>query len=30
LPVKIVLENGENRERRLRPGMNVVPNVYLR
>jgi membrane fusion protein (multidrug efflux system) len=30
LPVKIVLENGENRDRRLRPGMNVVPNVYLR
>lgn len=30
LPVKIVLEPGENRERRLRPGMNVVPDVYLR
>ena len=30
LPVKIVLEPGENRERRLRPGMNVVPKVYLR
>jgi membrane fusion protein (multidrug efflux system) len=30
LPVKIVLEPGENRDRRLRPGMNVVPKVYLR
>ena len=30
LPVKIVLEPGENRDRRLRPGMNVVPDVYLR
>ena len=30
VPVKIVLEPGENRERLLRPGMNVVPNVYLR
>jgi membrane fusion protein, multidrug efflux system len=30
LPVKIVLEPGENRDRRLRPGMNVVPSVYLR
>jgi len=30
LPVKIVLEAGENRDRRLRPGMNVVPDVYLR
>ena len=30
LPVKIVLESGENRDRRLRPGMNVVPDVYLR
>ena len=30
IPVKIVLEPGENRDRRLRPGMNVVPNVYLR
>src|ERR1700745_1572711 len=29
LPVKIVLEPGENRDRRLRPGMNVVPDVYL-
>jgi membrane fusion protein (multidrug efflux system) len=30
LPVKIVLEPGENRDRRLRPGMNVVPKVYIR
>jgi len=30
IPVKIVLEPGENRDRRLRPGMNVVPKVYLR
>ncbi|HLW89156.1 MAG TPA: HlyD family secretion protein [Terriglobales bacterium] len=30
IPVKIVLEPGENRERQLRPGMNVVPDVYLR
>jgi len=30
VPVKIVLESGENRDRRLRPGMNVVPDVYLR
>jgi membrane fusion protein (multidrug efflux system) len=30
LPVKIVLNPGENRDRRLRPGMNVVPKVYLR
>ena len=30
VPVKIVLETGENRDRRLRPGMNVVPDVYLR
>jgi membrane fusion protein (multidrug efflux system) len=30
LPVKIVLDQGENRERRLRPGMNVEPKVYLR
>src|SRR5215467_3318204 len=29
LPVKIVLEPGVNRDRRLRPGMNVVPKVYL-
>src|SRR5271155_793555 len=30
IPVKIVLEPGENRDRALRPGMNVVPDVYLR
>ena len=30
VPVKIVLEPGENRDRRLRPGMNVVPDVHLR
>ncbi|HKN31714.1 MAG TPA: HlyD family secretion protein [Terriglobales bacterium] len=30
VPVKIVLEPGENRDRRLRPGMNVVPDIYLR
>jgi len=30
IPVKIVLEPGENRDRRLRPGMNVVPDVYVR
>ena len=29
IPVKVVLEPGENRDRRLRPGMNVVPDVYL-
>src|SRR5580700_3222975 len=30
VPVKIVLEPGENRDRQLRPGMNVVPDVHLR
>lgn len=30
VPVKIVLDAGENREHRLRPGMNVVPDVYLK
>jgi membrane fusion protein (multidrug efflux system) len=30
LPVKIVLEPGENKDHQLRPGMNVVPNVYLK
>lgn len=30
IPVKIVLEPGENRDRQLRPGMNVEPDVYLR
>jgi membrane fusion protein (multidrug efflux system) len=29
VPVKIVLDPGENRDHQLRPGMNVVPNVYL-
>jgi hypothetical protein len=24
-----VLEPGENRDRQLRPGMNVAPDVYL-
>ena len=30
IPVKIVLAPGENKDRRLRPGMNVVPDVYLK
>jgi membrane fusion protein (multidrug efflux system) len=29
IPVKIVLDSGENRDHRLRPGMNVEPHVYL-
>jgi membrane fusion protein (multidrug efflux system) len=29
IPVKIVLEPGENSDHQLRPGMNVVPDVYL-
>ncbi len=29
VPVKILLEPGENRDHRLRPGMNVVPDVLL-
>ena len=29
IPVKIVLDQSENRDRQLRPGMNVVPDVYL-
>ncbi|MGH9522423.1 MAG: HlyD family secretion protein [Terriglobales bacterium] len=29
IPVKIVLEPGQNKDRRLRPGMNVEPDVYL-
>jgi membrane fusion protein (multidrug efflux system) len=29
IPIKIVLDPGENRDRQLRPGMNVVPDVYL-
>jgi membrane fusion protein, multidrug efflux system len=30
IPVKIVLEPGENRDLQLRPGMNVEAKVYLR
>jgi membrane fusion protein (multidrug efflux system) len=30
IPVKIVLEPGENQDRQLRPGMSVVPTVHLR
>jgi len=30
LPVKIVLDPGENRDHWLRPGMNVDPKVHLR
>jgi membrane fusion protein, multidrug efflux system len=30
VPVKIVLEPGENRELQLRPGMNIDAKVYLR
>src|SRR5271154_92508 len=30
VPVKIVLEPGENRDHQLRPGMNVDATVYLR
>ena len=30
IPVKIVLEPGENQNHQLRPGMNVVPDVYVR
>ena len=30
IPVKIVLEAGENSDHQLRPGMNVVPDVYLK
>lgn len=30
VPVKIVLEPGENRDHQLRPGMNVETKVYLR
>ena len=29
IPVKIVLDPGENQDHKLRPGMNVVPDVYL-
>ncbi len=30
IPVKIVLEPGQDPDRRLRPGMSVVPTVYTR
>lgn len=30
IPVKIILEPGENQDRQLRPGMSVIPTVYLR
>jgi len=30
IPVKIILDPGENRDRQLRPGMSVEPKVYLR
>jgi membrane fusion protein, multidrug efflux system len=30
VPVKIVLEQGENRDHQLRPGMNIEAKVYLR
>ena len=30
VPVKIVLDPGENQDRQLRPGMSVEPDVYLR
>jgi membrane fusion protein, multidrug efflux system len=30
VPVKILLEPGENRDHRLRPGMNVVSDVILK
>ena len=30
VPVKIVLEPGENQDHQLRPGMNVEAKVYLR
>jgi membrane fusion protein (multidrug efflux system) len=29
IPVKIVLDPGENRDHQLRPGMNVVPDIIL-
>ena len=29
VPVKIILDPGENQDHQLRPGMNVVPDVYL-
>jgi len=30
IPVKLVLEPGENRDRQLRPGMSAIPTVYVR
>jgi membrane fusion protein (multidrug efflux system) len=30
VPVKVVLEQGENRDHQLRPGMNVEAKVYVR
>jgi membrane fusion protein, multidrug efflux system len=30
VPTKIVIEPGENRDRQLRPGVNVAPKVWLR
>ena len=30
IPVKIVLDPGQNKDRQLRPGMSVQPKVYLR
>jgi len=30
IPVKIVLDSGENQDHLLRPGMNVTPDVYLK
>jgi membrane fusion protein (multidrug efflux system) len=30
IPVKIILDPGQNSDRALRPGMSVVPKVYLR
>lgn len=30
IPVKIVLENGENNQHELRPGMSVIPKVWIR
>jgi len=30
VPVKIVLDEGQNAEQLLRPGMSVVPTVYTR
>jgi membrane fusion protein (multidrug efflux system) len=30
IPVKILLESGENQDHQLRPGMSVVPKVWIR